>query len=60
MAAAADRATTLPELMAAGGAYGDRMGAQTIRLVVMLVASVIGEGGGTPVQPLDWLNPCLC
>jgi len=56
MATAVDGATTLPELRRAGEAYGTRMGAQTARLVVMLVASVIGEKGLANLPKLPKFN----
>jgi A nuclease family of the HNH/ENDO VII superfamily with conserved AHH len=45
MVTAANRALTFDELRAAGEEYGRRIGEQTLRIVVMLVASAISEKG---------------
>jgi hypothetical protein len=56
MVALADGATSLAELRDAGRSYGQRMGAQTIRIVVMLVAALISRGGLANLPALPKFN----
>jgi hypothetical protein len=47
MVRAADAARSFEELQAAGERYGRRVGAQTARVLIMLVTTVLTQGGAT-------------